>query len=330
MLEPALQDSKKIPKWDSRSCQGIFMGFSSEHSPLVPLVLNPTTKHISPQYHVIFDDDFTTVPSLNTIEERDKLFEQLFEMATEYFIDPDDVDARRSLLRDEWLSPLDQQRRATSSSLLPTDPSHLSPPSDQMGDSRGRAFGFRGRRTTYISEGDASSPCLPQCLSPVQSPIPHLPSSPVLPDRPCGSPDPAPALPRYPACTGRGTWWDGPALDRSHPFTKGQWITSLLAAYSTSLGSSWGQPPAAVANVGSRNGPVYGSIKTRRSAIAHSYLMQDDWSSLCAKLDYGPVDSLSAYPTPDFHELIGSMLLSEVQPHILKAKAEKHDADNPS
>eukprot|EP00804_Cyclotella_cryptica_P001538 CCRYP_003742-RB/>CCRYP_003742-RB protein AED:0.39 eAED:0.39 QI:0/0/0/1/0/0/2/0/211 len=34
-------DGKKIPKWESRARQGIFVGFSPRHSSLVPLVLNP-------------------------------------------------------------------------------------------------------------------------------------------------------------------------------------------------------------------------------------------------------------------------------------------------
>jgi hypothetical protein len=61
VLDPKLQDGGKIPKWNSRACQGIFVGFSPYHSTNVPLILNPTTQHISPQYHVIFDDEFTTV-----------------------------------------------------------------------------------------------------------------------------------------------------------------------------------------------------------------------------------------------------------------------------
>ena len=40
------------------------MGYSTVHSSDVPLVLNLHTGHISPQYHVVFDDSFSTVPSL--------------------------------------------------------------------------------------------------------------------------------------------------------------------------------------------------------------------------------------------------------------------------
>jgi transposase InsO family protein len=43
VLDPKLQDGQKIPKWDCKARQGIFVGFSSDHSSTVPLVLNPTT-----------------------------------------------------------------------------------------------------------------------------------------------------------------------------------------------------------------------------------------------------------------------------------------------
>jgi hypothetical protein len=91
VLDPALQDGKKIPKWDSRARQGIFVGFSEEHSSLVPLVFNLRTPHISPQYHVIFDDEFTTILSMNTVAERDAKFEKLFESAAECFVEIKDL-----------------------------------------------------------------------------------------------------------------------------------------------------------------------------------------------------------------------------------------------
>ena len=83
VLDPALQDGGKIPKWNSRARQGIFVGFSPNHSSTVPLVFNPSTQYVSPQYHVIFDDAFTTVPSLATVEERDSTFAELFHSSRE-------------------------------------------------------------------------------------------------------------------------------------------------------------------------------------------------------------------------------------------------------
>ena len=64
ILDASLQDGKKIPKWNPRACLGLFLGFSNLHSSQVPLVLNAATGHISPQFHVIFDDKFETLHSL--------------------------------------------------------------------------------------------------------------------------------------------------------------------------------------------------------------------------------------------------------------------------
>jgi hypothetical protein len=61
VLDPRLQDSKKIPKWKMRSRRGIYLGISKHHSSTVHLILNPETGNISPQYHCIFDDTFSTV-----------------------------------------------------------------------------------------------------------------------------------------------------------------------------------------------------------------------------------------------------------------------------
>ena len=54
------------PKWDARSRLGIYVGHSPLHAGSVALVLNPKTGLVSPQYHVVFDDDFSTVPSLRS------------------------------------------------------------------------------------------------------------------------------------------------------------------------------------------------------------------------------------------------------------------------
>jgi hypothetical protein len=61
VLDPAFADGKKIPKWTPRSRRGVFVGVSAQHSSESPLVLNLVTGGISPQYHVVFDDAFTTV-----------------------------------------------------------------------------------------------------------------------------------------------------------------------------------------------------------------------------------------------------------------------------
>jgi len=64
VLEPKLQKSGiKIPKWAPRSRRGLNMGFSRMHSTLIGLVLNLTTHSITPQFHLVYDDMFTTVYS---------------------------------------------------------------------------------------------------------------------------------------------------------------------------------------------------------------------------------------------------------------------------
>eukprot|EP00957_Ditylum_brightwellii_P081724 6217207-Ditylum_brightwellii.AAC.1 len=41
---------------------GIYLGHSPFYAGNVALVLNLQTGHVSQQYHVVFDDDFSTVP----------------------------------------------------------------------------------------------------------------------------------------------------------------------------------------------------------------------------------------------------------------------------
>jgi hypothetical protein len=61
VLAAKLQDGKKIPKWKLRARLGQFLGFSPEHSSLVGLVQNMSTEHVSPQWHLVFDERFETV-----------------------------------------------------------------------------------------------------------------------------------------------------------------------------------------------------------------------------------------------------------------------------
>ena len=63
VLDPTLQSGKKLPRWQPRSRRGVFVGFSNVHTSDVPLILNLQTGSISPQYHVVFDDAFSTVNS---------------------------------------------------------------------------------------------------------------------------------------------------------------------------------------------------------------------------------------------------------------------------
>ena len=69
VLDEALQGSiGGTPKWNPRARAGVYLGQSPCHASGVALVLNPRTLHVSPQFHVIFDDEFSTVPFMRNGE----------------------------------------------------------------------------------------------------------------------------------------------------------------------------------------------------------------------------------------------------------------------
>ena len=50
-----------VPKWDPCARMGVNLGFSPVHSSDVVLIYNPTTGFVSPQFHLVFDDDYSTL-----------------------------------------------------------------------------------------------------------------------------------------------------------------------------------------------------------------------------------------------------------------------------
>ncbi len=61
VLEPQLQNDKKLPKWNRHAWVRQFMGCLDKHSSLVANVCHLSTGYVSPQFHVVFDDLFETV-----------------------------------------------------------------------------------------------------------------------------------------------------------------------------------------------------------------------------------------------------------------------------
>jgi len=55
VLDPKLQQGQKLPRWEPRSCRGMFVGLSPIHAIDIPLVLNLTSGAITAQFHVVFD-----------------------------------------------------------------------------------------------------------------------------------------------------------------------------------------------------------------------------------------------------------------------------------
>jgi hypothetical protein len=62
-LDKRIADGNKLPRWVPRSDRYIFVGFSEQHASSVPLLLNPRAGSIVSNYHVVFDDWFSTVPT---------------------------------------------------------------------------------------------------------------------------------------------------------------------------------------------------------------------------------------------------------------------------
>ena len=51
----------RIPKWYPRIIRGVTMGFINMHSTQFGLVINLLNGSVLTQYHVVFDDIFSTV-----------------------------------------------------------------------------------------------------------------------------------------------------------------------------------------------------------------------------------------------------------------------------
>ena len=102
VLQPTLQDGKKLPKWQPRSRRGQFVGFSTLHASNVPLVRNLDTGSIGPQFHVVYDNWFETV-AVNEETEAPPEWDVII-THSRFEADLDPEDKQRLQLEDEWLT----------------------------------------------------------------------------------------------------------------------------------------------------------------------------------------------------------------------------------
>jgi hypothetical protein len=61
ILNQRLQEGGSHPKWYRRAEHKVYMGHLHHYSRSVPLIWDPITKLVSPQFHIVFDDNFETV-----------------------------------------------------------------------------------------------------------------------------------------------------------------------------------------------------------------------------------------------------------------------------
>ena len=79
----------------------VYLGHSPDHATNALVVLNTRTGLVSPQYHVVFDDDFTTTKSLKT-DTLPTNWKVLFPSLSTCL---DDAQAITHTLADEWQDP---------------------------------------------------------------------------------------------------------------------------------------------------------------------------------------------------------------------------------
>ena len=60
ILNSKLFENKLIQKWKPKPKQGVYLGILPHHAGSIALVLNVKTGYISPQFHIVFDENFTT------------------------------------------------------------------------------------------------------------------------------------------------------------------------------------------------------------------------------------------------------------------------------
>ena len=96
MLEARLQNygGAGPPKLEQISHTGVYLGHSPFHSGSVTLVWNPTTGRVSPQYHIVFYNEFSTAPYMEagTIPPNwENLVKHSSEMATAQYVNLEDT-----------------------------------------------------------------------------------------------------------------------------------------------------------------------------------------------------------------------------------------------
>ena len=137
VLEKAMHDGKKLPRWKPRSHRTMNMGLSANHASTVPLVLNLSTGYINSQFNIVFDDWFATVaasadalPDFNSPEWADMFGESTFH----FNFDDDDDDSEGIVESNPDLpAALERSHQAVSQAMehhRPATPLPVLPPAE--------------------------------------------------------------------------------------------------------------------------------------------------------------------------------------------------------
>jgi hypothetical protein len=78
VLDRRMQEGTSPPKWTKRTTQKVYVGHLHHYSRSVPMIWDPKTKLVSPQFHVMFDNNFDTIqppdPNKKYADTTDRLF----------------------------------------------------------------------------------------------------------------------------------------------------------------------------------------------------------------------------------------------------------------
>jgi len=313
VLDPALQDGKKIPKWNPRARLGLFLGFSALHSSQVPMVLNVETGHISPQFHVIFDDKFETVHSLPSNEPLDKQWAEILQLDRECFLDIDfdendnpiippladivqSYENAKKMPVAEWMESNTRPTESLARNELPPNPIEPYTQHD----------GFSEEAYDGIPNG---LPGDPEGVPPVPEGVPPVPEGVPVNGRPR----------RHNV----GTYKDGPAIIRKFPIDG----ESYEYAFNINVISEWDRPVPVTKNRGGIVTQHHPTQKINKGFLAECYLLQEPWfddptcvSSVTTNLRLDTWDSDGYY----FNEIFDPRLLAA------RTSSSKYNEDNPS
>ncbi len=301
VLDTRLQDGKKIPKWDTRAQRGMFVGFSPDHSSLVPLILNVATGKITPQFHVIFDDKFQTVMSLAQGTTLRDEWLNILAFGTDCFldidIDHDNITPSTLLPREyrDWLQPIVPTSSTDAKNTLPPQDNYLPSTSDTTPSEPDQNTTVGDTTVTDDDDVSHTQPSLHD----------HTPAS-------------TPPLRRNPTRS-VGTWKDGPAKIRTLPIDDEEYDFSFHTSAATYL-----DPPAAFV---ARRGLHYLqplAQKVAKSDMLDCYLLQHTWTKDCAR---GSHLHLNINNDTDVDVISDPRVL---EAFIANQKQSKYNDDNPS
>jgi hypothetical protein len=88
VLDRRTQEGTSPPKWTKRTTQKVYVGHLHHYSKSVPMVWDTKTKLVSPQFHVMFDDNFDTVQAPNSNIKQADTMDRLFKTNVYTFDDP--------------------------------------------------------------------------------------------------------------------------------------------------------------------------------------------------------------------------------------------------